>query len=95
MKKNSFIGPVDKFATLTSKKKAAKRPKYRAMPKAPKMSASLDVWQRYAKKVDEIYKENLKRKTEYDRKRKAYEDARKQRERIKQTAEAKKSRLKG
>lgn len=93
MKKSSFVGPVDKYAPLSKKKKAAKRPKYRAMPKAPKMSASLDVWERYAKKVDEVFKENLKRKNDYERKRKAYEDARKTRERIKASAEAKKSRL--
>lgn len=95
MKKKSFVGPVDKYTTLKQKKRAAKRPKYRAMPKAPKMSASLDVWERYAKKVDEVFKENLKRKNEYDRKRKAYEDAKKARERIKATAQAKIARIKG
>ena len=95
MKNKSFIGPVDKFTTLKQKKRAAKRPKYRAMPKAPKMSASLDVWDRYAKKVDEVFKENLKRKNAYERKRKAYEDAKKQREHIKESAKAKIARIKG
>lgn len=66
--------------------KRPKKPKYKAMPKAPKMSASDDSWKAYAKKSDAVVAENRKRKSEYDKKVKAYEASVKMRESIKKKA---------
>ena len=76
------------MAETTSKRKSSgpKKPKYKALPKAPSMSASLAVWERYKKRANEIMKENFAKKAEYDKKRKAYEQAKALRERIKKDA---------
>lgn len=63
--------------------KKPKQPKYKAMPKAPSMKAGADAWKRYSQKADEVTKENLKKKSEYERALKAYESELKQREAIK------------
>lgn len=70
-----------------------KKPKYKALPKAPSMSASLAVWQRYEKRVQEVMKDNLRKKAEYDKKRKAFEDAKKIRDSIKRKAKESFARL--
>ena len=44
------------------------KPKYKPMPKAPSMSASVATWQAYDKRVKAVIKENLAKKAEYDRK---------------------------
>lgn len=44
------------------------KPKYKPMPKAPAMSASVAAWQNYDKRVKAVMKENLTKKAEYDRK---------------------------
>lgn len=79
----------------STKRKAAgpKKPKYKALPKAPSMSASLSVWQRYEKRVQEVMKDNLRKKAEYDKKRKAFEDAKKIRDSIKRKAKESFARL--
>lgn len=60
-----------------------KKPKFKAMPKAPKMTASDDAWKSYSKKADAVIAENRKRKAEYEKKVKAYEQSVKMRESIK------------
>ena len=40
--------------------KAPKKPKAKALPKRPKASASLSVWENYKKRVDEVRKANKK-----------------------------------
>jgi hypothetical protein len=45
-----------------------KKPKFKAMPKAPKMTASDDAWKNYSKKADAVIAENRKRKAEYEKK---------------------------
>lgn len=83
------------MATKTSTKgKAPKKPKYKPLPKAPSMSASLSVWERYKQRAEDVMKENLKRKAEYEKKRKAYEMAKTIREKIKENAKKAFSRLK-
>ena len=63
-----------------------KKPKYKALPKAPKMSASKESWNNYNKKVTAVSVENQKLKADYERKLKAYETEIKQREKIKEKA---------
>ena len=79
--------------TTTRKAAGPKKPKYKALPKAPSMSASLAVWQRYEKRVQEVMKDNLRKKAEYDKKRKAFEDAKKIRDSIKRKAKESFARL--
>lgn len=62
------------------------RPKFKALPKAPKMTASKEVWAAYQKKVTAISAENQKLKAEYEKKVKAFENEIKQREKIKEKA---------
>lgn len=69
------------------------KPKYKAQPKAPRMTASPEAWKRYDAKVSEISKENLKRKAAYESAVKAYENAIKQREAIKAKARNAKAKL--
>lgn len=66
--------------------KKPKRPKYKALPKAPKMSASAESWKRYEAKLKAINADNQKLKAEYDKAVKNYETAIKNRERIKDIA---------
>lgn len=70
-----------------------KKPKYKAMPKAPKMSASLETWRRYESRVKAVIGENNKRKAEYAKKLQAYESAIKMRESIKAMARNAKTRF--
>ena len=79
----------------STKRKTAgpKKPKYKALPKAPSMSASIAVWQRYEKRVQEVMKDNLRKKAEYDKTRKAFEDAKKIRDSIKRKAKESFARL--
>lgn len=62
------------------------RPKYKALPKAPKMTASKETWANYNKKVTAISAENQKLKADYEKKLKAYDAEIKQREKIKEKA---------
>ena len=66
--------------------KKPKRPKYKALSKAPKMSASAESWKRYEAKLKAINADNQKLKAEYDKAVKNYETAIKNRERIKDIA---------
>lgn len=69
------------------------RPRYKAMPKAPKMSASDESWKAYEKRVQAVISENQKRKSEYDKKLRAYDQSVKMREQIKAKARAAKMKL--
>lgn len=69
--------------------KRPKKPKFKAMPKAPKMTASDDTWKAYEKRADAVVAENRKKKNDYDKKLKAYENGVKMRESIKQKAKNK------
>ena len=66
--------------------KKPNKPKFKSMPKAPKMNASKEAWANYNKKVTEIQSVNNKLKSDYEKKLKAYEAEMKQRERIKEKA---------
>lgn len=68
------------------------RPTFKAMPKAPKMSASDESWKNYEKRVMAVIAENQKRKNEYEKKLRAYEASIKLRENIK--AKAAKAKMK-
>lgn len=70
-----------------------KRPRYKALPKAPKMSASLDVWKRYERRVTQIMSENLKKKAEYDKIINAIKSINKQKESIKNKVSTAKAKL--
>lgn len=66
--------------------KAPKKPKFKALPKAPKMSASKEAWRNYEQKLKAVSAENAKKKAEYDRELKAYESEMKSRASIKEKA---------
>jgi hypothetical protein len=66
--------------------KKPNKPKYKALPKAPKMTASKESWKSYENKVKAITTENQKVKAEYEKKLRAYEAEIKQREKIKDKA---------
>lgn len=51
----------------TTKVRKPKKPTYKPMPKAPKMSASLDAWKRYKEQWDKVAAENLKKKQQYEK----------------------------
>lgn len=67
-----------------------KKPKYKALPKAPKMSAAAEAWKRYEAKVKTVNAKNQKRKSEYEKKLRAYETEMKNREKLKEKARASK-----
>lgn len=73
--------------------KKPSKPKYRPLPKAPKMTASAEAWKRYDAKVSDISKENQKKKAAYEAAVKAYDVAMKQREAIKAKARNAKAKL--
>lgn len=62
------------------------KPKFKAMPKAPKMTASKEAWANYNKKVSAVTAENQKLKSDFEKRLKAYETEIKQREKIKEKA---------
>lgn len=66
--------------------KAPKKPKFKPMPKAPKMSASKEAWRNYNEKVKAVTAENAKRKAEYEKQLKAYNAEIKARQTIKDNA---------
>lgn len=91
---SSFVGPVMPNFKVTKKVgKAPKKPKFRAMPKAPKMSASIETWKRYEQRVKDVIAVNQMKLSEWNKKRKAHEDAKRERERIKAAARAAAARL--
>ena len=59
------------------------KPKLLKYPKRPKASASLETWERYYAKIKEIDKENKRRVSEYHRKLKEIEAAKKKKEELK------------
>lgn len=75
--------------------KTPKKPKFNALPKAPKMTASDATWDNYRKRVDEVKKVNDKKKAEYLKKKSAYEAELKKRQQIKDKAAKVKSSLSG
>lgn len=66
--------------------KAPAKPKFKAMPKAPKMSASKEAWRNYDQKLKAVTAENAKKKAEYEKAVKAYNAEVKQRQAIKDRA---------
>lgn len=53
------------MGTFTTK--TPKKPSYRPMPKAPKMTASVETWKRYKDAVAKVAAENLKKKAKYEK----------------------------
>jgi len=73
--------------------KKPSKPRYKAMPKAPKMTSSKESWANYEAKVKKIIAENDKLKSAFEKAVKAYEQEKKNRERIKEKANAAKSKI--
>lgn len=48
--------------------KKIKKPRYKALPKAPKTTASLETWRNYERKVNEVVSANMNLKAEYEKK---------------------------
>ena len=69
------------------------RPRYKAMPKAPKMTASDESWKAFEKRVQAVIAENQKRKSDYEKKLKAYDASIKLRNDIKAKMRAAKAKL--
>lgn len=73
--------------------KAPKKPKYTAQPKTPKMNASDAAWDAYREKVKKVDAENMKKKSEYEKALREYQNEIKRREAIKAQAAKNKSKL--
>lgn len=58
-------------STSTQKKKMPAKPKYRPMPKAPAMTASVKAWEAYEKRVKAVIQYNLAKQADYEKKVKA------------------------
>ena len=69
------------------------RPRYKAMPKAPKMTASDESWKAFEKRVQAVIAENQKRKSDFEKKLKAYDASIKLRNDIKAKMRAAKAKL--
>lgn len=69
------------------------RPRYKAMPQAPKMTASDEIWKAFEKRVQAVIAENQKRKSDYEKKLKAYDASIKLRNDIKAKMRAAKAKL--
>lgn len=90
----SFVGPVmPNYGKFKKMGKSPKKPKFKAMPKAPKMSASIETWKRYEQRVKEVIAFNQSKLNEWEKKKKAHENAKRERERIKAAARAAAARL--
>ena len=59
-----------------------KQPKLKAMPKKPKKSASIKVWENYDKRAAAVKKENKSKNSEYKKKLSAYNAEQKKKEAI-------------
>lgn len=66
--------------------KLPKKPKALKYPKRPKSTASLETWQNYVKKCDEIDKRNRERLRDWERKVKEIESREKKRQSLMKTA---------
>ena len=77
---------------MTSLRKPS-RPRYKAMPKAPKMTASDESWKAFEKRVQAVIAENQKRKSDFEKKLKAYDASIKLRNDIKAKMRAAKAKL--
>lgn len=56
------------MAKITRSSKMPAKPKYKPLPKAPGMSASVAAWKAYEKRVQTVTQYNLAKKAEYDKK---------------------------
>lgn len=79
--------------TKTSKPKTPKKPTYKPMPKAPKMSASVEAWKRYNDQVNKVAAENLKKKAKYEKELAAVKAVAKAKQAIKDRVAATKKRV--
>lgn len=86
MANKSFIGPS--LSSFSKKTKKVKKPKYKALPKAPKMSASIEAWRRYEQRVKAVTAENLKKKAEYEKVQREKQAIKQFKEKIKERARA-------
>ena len=75
--------------------KKPSKPKFKALPKAPKTNASTESWKAYENKIKAIEIENNKKIAEYKKKMNEYENEMKKRENIKNKAAKAKSKLSG
>lgn len=75
--------------------KTPKKPKFKALPKAPKATASDQSWENYRRKLDEVKKANDVLASKYKKEKKAYDDQVKKRQAIKNKAAKMRSDLAG
>lgn len=66
--------------------KTPKKPKFKALPKAPKATASDQSWENYTRKLDEVKKANDVLLAKYKKEKAAYDAAVKKRQAIKDKA---------
>lgn len=71
--------------STTPKKKMPAKPKYKPMPKAPDMNASVKAWEGYEKRVRAVIKYNLAKQADYDKKVKAIKSVSDTKKRIRQS----------
>lgn len=62
--------------------KAPKKPKLKALPKKPKTTAAIAVWERYNKRAEEVIKHNKKVDADYQKALKNFEAAKKAKAKI-------------
>ena len=75
--------------------KTPKKPKFRALPKAPKATASAQSWENYRRKLDEVKKVNDRLLAEYKKKKAAYDAEIKKHQALKDRAAKMRSSLSG
>lgn len=61
------------------------KPKYKPLPKAPSMSASVQAWEAYKKRVQAVIKYNLAKQADYDRKVRAIKSVADMKKRIRES----------
>lgn len=66
--------------------KTPKKPKFKALPKAPKATASTQSWENYRRKLDEVKKVNDTLLAKYKKEKSAYDAEIKKRQAIKDKA---------
>lgn len=75
--------------------KKPNKPKLKKTPKQPKASASIETWNNYKKRVDQIDAQNKKTMADYHKKLSAYEAEQRKKDSIKNAAAKAKARISG
>lgn len=75
--------------------KTPKKPKFKALPKAPKATASAQSWENYRRNLDEVKKVNDRKMAEYKKQKAAYDAEQKKHQALKDKAAKMRSELSG